>query len=225
MTKPECRRALRRGVLGALVGGVLLGPRAIIAQSCLGLPSLNEARGSISVGADGTGPSRTVLSRIGIASEHSFIGLQNGLSGVEFASLRHLVWGADVGRVLSVGSSGATTLCPVLQARRGYGRQGGIYDTHTASASLGLALGHTMKLGASRAITPFAQAAVVHASGNSRPSIVTGQLSVGFGLRVHERFTLTPSYGRPVRYGSNVFGMDETYSLSVSFVPRGRAPR
>ncbi len=225
MTTSEWYAGVARRVVGVFIGALLIGPQTAGAQSCLGLPSLRETGGAVSVGANGTGPSRSLMARTQVAWGQTYVGVQTGVSGFKFASLRHMVYGGDMGRVFAVGGSGATTVCPVVQARFGFGRRAGVYETGTTNASIGLALGHTMRLRGSWSLTPFAQAAVERASGNSRPSAVTGQLSAGFGLRLNDRITLLPSYGRPVRYGSNVIGMDETYSLSVSFTPRGRAPR
>lgn len=152
------------------------------------------------------------MGRVSAATPRLFAGVQAGYSGFEFVAPKQSVVGGDIGFVGTLGASGATTLCPVLHARTRLASRNGSDFT----SSLSLALGHAIRMNDAWALTPYAQLGAVRGAGSNGRYMTVGALGGGFGLRVRS-LTITPSYSRPVRAGSGVTGLNETYSLSMSW--------
>lgn len=230
-------RTLRVIVVASLA---LLGARTADAQICVGQPANAIMARNVSSSIAGGDLRRTLLARYGVAGERLFAGAAAGYIGREFADPQSFAGGGDVGLTIPLGQSGATVLCPfastLFQSSRGNLSLG----NSRLQSSLGLSVGRSIRVSSSFTVVPFLLGGVQYARArytgpliafgfNNPPgtivrgasSSVTTEAGFGFGLRVGDRFTVTPSYRVPLNYSWRA-GMEQmTYSLSMSFgIPR-----
>lgn len=220
---------------------------AVQAQTCLGGPDLSRTPKVLATSAAGTDLGRTMVARYGVTGERIFAAGQVGVGGNAFTNLRAPIIGGDLGLVVPIGAGGTTQLCPVLQSLYQHGpNPTSGYTARSARSSLGLSLGRAIGLWSSVAVVPFLQGNLLHLyMTNSTPatdgfpsgldirtSKLYGEVGAGFGLRVNDLLTITPSYRIPVMAGdastqyhvtstrpsNSRFGVyQQQYSLAVSF--------
>lgn len=205
--------------VSAAVGLSITVSTPAVAQLCNGLADVSVTPRTVSATAAGTDLGRSVVARYGLAGERVFGGAQVGYSGPAFADVDRPVLGADVGIAIPLGASGRTQLCPTLSTEYQRGRGPALVQNRLAT-SVALSLGHAVRLSSAVTLVPFVQgglqqlhqtfaATTFGTDADGRPGLgraghvndLFGEVGVGFGVRIHQRFTLSPSFRRPVGLG------------------------
>lgn len=202
------------------------------AQICAGLPQHAKAAHTLSAGAVTTGSDRGATVRYGIATPRAFAGVSGGYAGSEFKSPRAAVVGFDAGLALSLGSSGRSQICPTLRSEYQRGPNGASYTNSHITSELGIAIGHATQLSNRFGLIPFARIGLVQqhsAFAVTSQYIPTGlgawgqtnqwygQTTVGVGLRIRDRLTLTPSYSLPLQRTTGLRAYDQRFGVSATF--------
>lgn len=216
---------------GLLSTALLVVTPSVHAQTCSGLPSIVSTSRTLSTSAGAIGSDRTVAVRYGVASTRAFLGLSAGFAGHELTRPHSPTVGFDAGYAWSVGSSGRTQLCSVLQSEYQRGPNGASYTNGRTTSALGISIGHAVDVTQNFGLIPFARVGVAqqHQSfaftssgpeglgGWGQRNYLFGQTTLGVGLRLRDQLTITPAVTRPLLRNVPPGVTDVRFSLSASF--------
>lgn len=219
---------LRRVFASAAVAAATFGATSLEAQSCLGyapFSSGNTRVGGVATFSDNATGLQGDLVFGGLAGP--FGGFSAGFTTFEGGGGNALNVGANLGTQISLGTTGAAGICPVVDGDAQFGPNGGGLETNTQRLGAGLGFGVSLPLGTTASLVPFGVARFNYGRLNQEQGALTidvndtyASFDLGAGLVFDNWLTLRPSITIPTdsRVSS---GDNQIYRLGVHFTVGG----
>lgn len=222
---------MKRYLLAA-IGTLLLVPVSVAqAQACMGMTSMAAMPMNLLVGAEFTDGAKSWNARFGFGSSIMFGGVSGSITDFDGADGTAKTIGADGGLSYVAGPSRNILVCPIANLSYTMNPDieilGDSYGSSVTSGGAGLAVGATVRAGATMSLIPFAalQAVYSRLDIDDLPGIETdadsetyGILSGGLSFVLTEMVLIRPIINIPL----GLDNADPSYGIGVAFSFGGR---